>query len=723
MVWNKNKQAQKKRKQSSMIRKNSSKRQQYSSIFNAINTTAPQAIPLSIPAPVTTTTEDDGSPIVVNGVEIPSLCANINRKDTLEKALEFLTRTKVEEDPSISPAPLESSNCSAEKHRACVCVICDSFIIGTEEIVWLSKDAIKSKSSYLSTSYYQANIRRGVPLPPVLRNQYIIEDDDDLKDLLLSPRAHKRGDTFMACTCCSNNIKRSSSKKPPRFGISNGWVVGYIPSSVVGEVDDLLAAMISHVRFYSYVFSYIAGAHKSIKGHHTFFLNDPEHIGATFNYLRESGAKKDVYVMLCGRMTPSQREIAKKKCEMDSEKYMKLLKWLIEYHPSYKDMTPPEEAPSPVPLGGFHQTQNNTDESDVNAKDLEDSFDGSRFTFAPANQPESNTGCCTNEKEFIFSLLREKEPTLIFKGGDRIGSHQIKLEEMFPVQFPFGVGGLDKRPTKVSPQETMRHYARISLPQFQRADFILVLYAMFQRAQTFQKSIITCQSKLSLSALGDKLSTITKEQLDSVTKQVLDGRGNNTSNATMNQLFSSISANCKSVGHSNEAAAVARKKCFATWQYFGPPAVFATTSPCDENSLRVRLYATSETHKLPTVEDLMDDSDCFLDLKMRRGWRATYPGACSLEFQSLMQIFINVLLGWDEKKKCGTQGIFGKVLAWTEADEEQARLTLHAHLIIWIEHFNKMRDLLFHSDIEVRNAAKKGLYSTLKKLDKQRLEI
>ena len=112
---------------------------------------------------------------------------------------------------------------------------------------------------------------------------------------------------------------------------------GIHPPSVVGEIDDLLAAMISHVRFYSCVFSYIAGAHKSIKGHHTFFLNDPEHIGATFNYLRDSGAQKDVYVMLCGRMTPSQREIAKKKCQMDSEKYMTLLKWLIDHHPKGYD--------------------------------------------------------------------------------------------------------------------------------------------------------------------------------------------------------------------------------------------------------------------------------------------------------------------------------------------------------------------------------------------------
>ena len=109
----------------------------------------------------------------------------------------------------------------------------------------------------------------------------------------------------MPYKCCSNNITRTAPNKPPRLGITNDWVIGYIPDSVVGDIDDLLAAMISHVRFYSYVFSYIAGAHKSIKGHHKFFLNDPEHIGATFNYLQESGLTKDVYVMLCGRMTPS----------------------------------------------------------------------------------------------------------------------------------------------------------------------------------------------------------------------------------------------------------------------------------------------------------------------------------------------------------------------------------------------------------------------------------
>ena len=93
--------------------------------------------------------------------------------------------------------------------------------------------------------------------------------------------------------------------------------------------------------------------------------------------MRQRGVNKDVFVMLCGRMTPTQRELAKRKCKLDSEKYMKLLNWLIQNHPSYKDVIPPEQAPSPELVSGFSSTQNNTDQSDPSAANIENSFGGS----------------------------------------------------------------------------------------------------------------------------------------------------------------------------------------------------------------------------------------------------------------------------------------------------------------------------------------------------------
>ena len=47
--------------------------------------------------------------------------------------------------------------------------------------------------------------------------------------------------------------------------------------------------MVNKIRLFSYVFTYSGGAHKAIKGHHTFFMNDPEKIGSAMNHLKTEG--------------------------------------------------------------------------------------------------------------------------------------------------------------------------------------------------------------------------------------------------------------------------------------------------------------------------------------------------------------------------------------------------------------------------------------------------
>ena len=266
----------------------------------------------------------------------PSLVNTVERISTLNDSLEFLNRTRV----------------SDNTHKACVCIICDCFIIGVEKIYWLTTDQIRAKEAYLSVQYFQSTT--GKVIPDELRDQYKIDTNEHLSNLLLSPRACEYNGAFMSCSTCYTNIRVKSITKPPRFGISNGWVIGTIPEDVIdGEINDILSAALARVRIFANFYSYSAGAHKAIKGHHVFFVNDPEYVGNSFDLMLRSGVQPDIYVMICGRVTPGQREIIRRRCSINAENYMSILLWLIQNHPSYGGMNLPLTCPQPIFIGGF----------------------------------------------------------------------------------------------------------------------------------------------------------------------------------------------------------------------------------------------------------------------------------------------------------------------------------------------------------------------------------
>ena len=86
----------------------------------------------------------------------------------------------------------------------------------------------------------------------------------------------------------------------------------------------------------------------------------------------------------------------------------------------------------------------------------------------------------------------------------------------------------------------------------------------------------------------------------------------------------------------------------AMWNYFGAPSLFFTISPCDEVSFRMKLYATADTQKLPSLE--WSDEECLSEWRVRSNLRSKYPGAGAIEFQNFTQIMLEDCLGWDIKK-------------------------------------------------------------------------
>jgi hypothetical protein len=112
-------------------------------------------------------------------------------------------------------------------------------------------------------------------------------------------------------------------------------------------------------------------------------------------------------------------------------------------------------------------------------------------------------------------------------------------------------------------------------------------------------------------------------------------------------------------------------------------------------------------HGLPNLK--CSEEDCFANFVLQRDTRMKYPGACLLEFQSVMQILTKCMLRWDTKTQSSRgKGILGTVVVFFGADKEQVRKTLHQHWQIWVQELNQtLRDCLFDTDASKRKDAQK----------------
>ena len=67
-----------------------------------------------------------------------------------------------------------------------------------------------------------------------------------------------------------------------------------------------------------------------------------------------------MYVIICGRVIPNQRDIIKKRVFINVDEYKTTLNWLKDNHSSYNGMEITESCPQPVLVGGFDEHINNT---------------------------------------------------------------------------------------------------------------------------------------------------------------------------------------------------------------------------------------------------------------------------------------------------------------------------------------------------------------------------
>ncbi len=154
----------------------------------------------------------------------------------------------------------------------------------------------------------------------------------------------------------------ASKKTPPKFANANGFVIGSFPQEIKfynkegqrvkrkvedDELTDTLKAIVAPLRLHSCIFAYSGGAQKSLRGNYQFFEMDQNRLGGVMNQLNQAGIGEHIYCVLCGRMTPDQKQIVCKRSRVDTQLYIDILSWFVKEfgHPGYLNTSIPEDCP------------------------------------------------------------------------------------------------------------------------------------------------------------------------------------------------------------------------------------------------------------------------------------------------------------------------------------------------------------------------------------------
>ena len=625
------------------------------------------------------------------------IASRVEKVHCVQKCQEFLNRTLV------MPEEVDFKE-GYVVHKSLVCVVCDCSITGTDSVHWIPRLLLKNHKNVLSYTYHY---RDGIN--PILLAQYTLSDPE-LSGLLLSPRSrYKINDrSYTCCGNCYTHLYESEKlNKPPKYAISNGFAIGHLPDEISQNMTPLVNNLVAPIRAFNYFISFNGGKEHKITGNFTFFAQDvAQNIGA-LHHVSQTNNNPCVFIVLIGSFTQRQLEKIKTQGTYHVDTFKNVYSFLHANNDNYSTLPDIEDVPLP------HVEQVRLNEADdivensVNPNE-EDTICW-KYWFPATGDPDHIAGTHNNQSDFARALFVGETPTLFYH-PTRIVSH-AKLSQLLPVAFPFGTGDVDsRRSPAVNEVECMKHYLRLSLPQFLEGQTILVIHHVYQRRKSFLTGIAKCNVSNNGATVANEIASVTVEDLDeAINRMKSEAIVRNRTNAPatpMNhhiaQLLKCIRTSCAPIGYTNEAASEARSKMFALWMTFGPPSLLFTFSPCDECSFKMQLHATMEATELPSL--FQPEQLICQKLSLRKSLRVKYPGACAKEFDSLLKIVIGELLGWEGNQQKHL-GIFGELLAFAAAVEEQGRTSLHGHIELWIKNYFNLQQQIFSKNPEVRSAA------------------
>jgi hypothetical protein len=472
----------------------------------------------------------------------------------------------------------------------------------------------------------------------------------------------------------------------PIMALANDLWIGDVPEQLQGlsYAEKLLVARVRHNRCVVKVSS--SGMHK-MKANAITFANPMPKI---YHVLPPPQEELDdvLAFIFTGPCRPTEDDLKRTPLLVRRNKVAHALEWLKLNHVAYKDLeisydnlnAYPENGP-PVVIDYRHSSgEKDPEATAVHDNEQEDGASSGDCPFVVHGLTGEELG--TKSLKTLIAIAMDhmtKNRKIVAIGHEEkpqsIYNNPLLYPQMFPWLFPYGVGGIGNAFHKgdISSLTHKGHLLMYHDKRFQRdPHFPLIAFNHEQiKAGTTGGYLLT--KKQSFPIVADRLLNLDLDVLSDIAKRLSDGERVKPVSDAEKACFQVIN-DLDHIGHHVEGSITnkryMRNEIWSLISYKGAPSWFITFSPADVKHPICLYFADTKEQFSP---DLRAPDECYRLI-------ANNPVAGARFFNFMVEAFIEHVLGVKQPHR----GLYGDTSAYYGTVEQQGRLTLHLHLLLWI---------------------------------------
>ncbi len=481
------------------------------------------------------------------------------------------------------------------------------------------------------------------------------------------------------CSDCRGCIRRSVV--PPK-ALCRGYWIGEVPIELqrLNFYERMLVARVRH----TVCFVKVTTGMRKMVGNVISWSSPVVHVYRILPPPKDD-LNEAIAVLFTGPSSPTAEDFKRTPLLINLRHVKEALKWLILNHADYADVEYSEEnlaqyQSDTPPLSYMYL--HNTD-----PKSTEDpaSFGVDELEGVEAGEcPFIVHGICGDDLKSLTASEMKALALKYFSSGGKVLAvgrsvhpqsifrNEQLYPQMFPWLFPYGYGGVGS----LHGVSDAKHKAYLMMYYDKRfqvdPSFPFVSFSHEQIKTATTKAFLATE-RAKFGDISDRFLRLDKDVLTTVIERLRkDGHvvPETEQEKDCYDVINDLDAVTGSMHGSNTSKKWMRNEIWSLVYHCGSPIWYITFAPADNMHPLCLYYAGQK----------VDFEEVLLPPDTRLKLIAKNPAACARFFDYMVDVFINEVIGFDARHK----GLYGPVEAYYGTVEQQGRLTLHLHSILWM---------------------------------------